>query len=67
MSEAEILVTLGIVAVLAFALTRLQPRVGYSRGVVVTIAVVVIGGAVAMLLLSLSHPPLVEASGILHD
>ena len=67
MSETDVLFTLCIIAVVAFGVTRVSPRLGYSRRVVVAVAALIILGATALLLSSLSHPPMVEASGILHD
>ena len=68
MSDVGILFMLCIMAVVAFGATRLSAgSSGYSRGTVLTIAALAIIISVAVLLFSFSHPPMVEASGILHD
>jgi len=67
MSEADVLFMLSIVAIVAFGVTRVSPNFGYSRRAVLVVAALVISGAILLLLSSLSHPPMVEASGILHD
>jgi Co/Zn/Cd efflux system component len=67
MNEFGILLILCVMAIVAFGATRLPSGVGYSRGTVLTIAALGIIAATAVLLLSFSHAPLTEASGILHD
>jgi hypothetical protein len=67
MSDTGVLVILSIVALAGFGVTRLSPALAHSRHVVVVVAVTVIAGAIMLMLSVLSHPPLVEASGVLHD
>jgi hypothetical protein len=67
MSEADVLFTLSVIAIVAFGVTRVSPHFGYSKRAVLIVAALVISGSIVLLLSSLSHPPMVEASGILHD
>jgi Co/Zn/Cd efflux system component len=67
MNEFGILLMLCVVAMVAFAATRLSSGAGYSRGTVLTIAALGIIAATAVMLFGFSHAPLTEASGILHD
>ena len=67
MNEIGILLMLSVMAIVAFGATRLSAGVGYSRGMVLTIAALGIIAATAVLLFSFSHAPLTEASGVLHD
>jgi hypothetical protein len=64
MSEVGALFLLSVIAVVAFGVTRVSPHLGYSRGTVVAVASLAVVGAIALLLLSLAHSPMMEASGI---
>lgn len=67
MTESDVVLTLLIVAAVAFGVTRVSPHFGHSRGAILAIAVLVIAGAIALLLSTSFHPPMVEASGVLHE